>query len=76
MALLRSCAAEHDIVGADPADGNREAIGGEFRNETWDTKLDHFRRTTGAATHHALPPIALKSTSLEGRVSAFKILDI
>ena len=36
MAPLRSCAAEHDIAGVGPVDGNREAIGGEFRNETCD----------------------------------------
>ena len=35
MAPLRSCAAEHDIAGVGPVDGNREAIGGEFRNETF-----------------------------------------
>jgi len=34
MAPLRSCAAEHDIAAVGPADGNPEAIGGEFRNET------------------------------------------
>ncbi len=43
MAPLRSCAAEHDRAGVGPVDGSREAIGGEFRNETCDgPKLDQF----------------------------------
>jgi len=36
MAPLRSCAAEHDIAAVGPVDGNPEAIGSEFRNETCD----------------------------------------
>ena len=36
MAPLHSCAAEHDRAGVGPVDGSREAIGGEFRNETCD----------------------------------------
>jgi hypothetical protein len=31
MARLRSCAAEHDIAGVGPVDGNPEAIGVNFK---------------------------------------------
>ena len=78
MARLRSCAAEHDRAGVGPVDGSREAIGGEFRNETCDgPKLDHFPRTAlSLDSLRFCLDITLKSMSVEGRVSAFKILDI
>ena len=78
MAPLHSCAAEHDRAAVGPVDDSREAIGGEFRNETCDgPKLDHFQRTALSLDSSCFClDIALKSMSVEGRVSAFKTFDI
>ncbi len=55
MAPLRSCAAEHDIAAVGPVDGNPEAIGDEFRNETCAAEITSFLwDCLGAVTHRGL----------------------
>mgnify|MGYP003576253379 CR=1 FL=1 len=78
MARLRSCAAEHDRAGVGPVDGTREAIEGEFRNETSGGRdyISSVGLRWPRDSPSFCPAIALKSISVESRVSAFNTFDI